>query len=207
MTSMIAVVTRSGLRTKPGSRPPGEESEHEVPEDEGPAHEAAGAPEPEMVPTGPGEQTEAASEERSVAPSRDENDRDPAATEVADGTPERAPEADGAPEGNRSPADVAGTSDPNTTDEEVDPGPAEAEGPQPLWSGDRMREAQERDPDVSRVAAWVQEKRKPDPVEMDSEGQDVRAMVARWNELSFRNGVLYRKAGTVHRQSFPWNSG
>ena len=56
---------------------------------------------------------------------------------------------------------------------------------------DQMREAQEADTDVSRLASWIQANRKPDPKDMDAENQQVHAMVVRWKELHTLEEVMY----------------
>ena len=59
-----------------------------------------------------------------------------------------------------------------------EPDSTEASEAKPLWKRERMKAAQEKDPDVSRVMSWVQRDQKPSPKEM---------------ELKVRDGILYRQ--------------
>ena len=70
------------------------------------------------------------------------------------------------------------------------------EAPLQLCGSDRMREAQDANADMSRVAFWVQAGRKHDPKDMDAENQDMCglcAMLVQWKKLQTREGVLYRR--------------
>ena len=57
-----------------------------------------------------------------------------------------------------------------------------------------MQSVQEEDRDIRRLRDWVKNDRKPQPEEMDAEGQEMRAMCSRWKEMTVREEILYRKS-------------
>ena len=64
---------------------------------------------------------------------------------------------------------------------------------EPLWAGDKLKSVQEADSTITRLRKSVEEGKRPLAVELDGEGQDLRAMVQRWKELTVLDGILYRR--------------
>eukprot|EP00919_Chromeraceae_sp_WS-2016_P068014 GHVR01161178.1.p2 GENE.GHVR01161178.1~~GHVR01161178.1.p2 ORF type:complete len:168 (+),score=22.21 GHVR01161178.1:492-995(+) len=64
----------------------------------------------------------------------------------------------------------------------------------PAWSGNNIRGIQDSDLMITLLRARVAENDRPAPDEMDNEGQEFRAMVQRWKELSVIDGILYRNS-------------
>ena len=76
---------------------------------------------------------------------------------------------------------------------EGDQGRGEYRG-NPLWSGELMRGVQGEDREIAHLRDCVANGNRPRADELDTEGQEMRAMVQRWNELVVREGILYRKS-------------
>ena len=57
-----------------------------------------------------------------------------------------------------------------------------------------MKTIQEADGDIHRLRDWVVRDRRPMPEELDAEGQEMRAMLARWKELVVQEEILYRRS-------------
>jgi hypothetical protein len=89
-------------------------------------------------------------------------------------------------------------SDYSTDGEDDDPMPPSEEEDEVIarwaWVGGAMREAQNADENVSMVKAWVETDERPQAFQLDTEGQEVRALVCRWHELFVRDGILMRRA-------------
>jgi hypothetical protein len=89
-------------------------------------------------------------------------------------------------------------SDDSTDGEDDDPMPPSAEEDEVIarwaWIGGAMREAQNADEDVMVVKAWVETDERPQAFQLDTESQEVRALVCRWHELFVRDGILMRRA-------------
>jgi hypothetical protein len=62
------------------------------------------------------------------------------------------------------------------------------------WTGGAMRIAQDEDEVVLKVKAWVKTDEQPQAFQLDTEEQEVRAMVCRWHKLFVRAGILMRCA-------------
>lgn len=87
-----------------------------------------------------------------------------------------------------------------TASPDTAPSPVEAEKrPQrvlkrsnlPSWAGENIRAIQEADDTIAILRTWVEEGIRPKPAELDKEGQEMRAMVSRWKELTVIDHVLY----------------
>lgn len=72
--------------------------------------------------------------------------------------------------------------------------PAATATASPAWSGNNMKGIQDSDLTITLLWARVADNDRPAPEEMDNEGQEFRAMVQRWKELSVIDGILYRKS-------------
>ena len=61
----------------------------------------------------------------------------------------------------------------------------------PTWTKAELREMQEKDPELGQVISWLKEHHKPGRTELLQYSQEVRAYCSKWNELVFKDGVLY----------------
>jgi hypothetical protein len=98
-------------------------------------------------------------------------------------------------------------SDDSTDGEDDDPMPPSAEEDEVIarwaWIGGAMREAQNADENVSMVKAWVETDKRPQAFQLDTEGQEVQALVCRWHELFVRDGILMRRAPRGYQVVLP----
>ena len=67
------------------------------------------------------------------------------------------------------------------------------------FDSDDIKAAQQQDPDISPILAWVEDGRRPDKIELAPCGAETKNIVAQWTLLSLRDGILYRE--TKKRQT------
>jgi hypothetical protein len=60
------------------------------------------------------------------------------------------------------------------------------------WSNETIQTEQTRDLVLDKVRSWVAGGLRPRPKELDSESQEVKALVSRWTELAVIDGLLVR---------------
>ena len=62
------------------------------------------------------------------------------------------------------------------------------------WQAEELRKWQLEDPEVALVVELKgKQKERPKPTEISREGYSVKALVAQWDQLVLRQGVLYRR--------------
>ena len=71
----------------------------------------------------------------------------------------------------------------------------------PTWSRDELRALQEKDPVLSQVLTCLREPHKPSRAELLQHSPEVRAFMARWNDLVIQEGVLYMQVPRTERRT------